>query len=108
MPFLSEQVPAAIAGLNAVNNSGVSDAAVAALTTAAGLVTLIQNQASTGADQTEDYRRWAQDIQVCIDAGILTDANVGPLTTVAGLRALFTAIDPTLSTSHQGGAHFTA
>jgi len=106
--FPYEKIPVAHAAMNALNNSALADATVDALANAAALVTAVKNQAIKYADQTADYLRWSQDIQVAIDAGIFTDANVVAVTTLQGLRALLIAIDPNLSSSHQAGAHWTA
>lgn len=106
--FPYEKTPVAHAAMNALNNSGLADATINALTNGVGLVNAVKNQATKYADQAADYLRWSQDIQVAIDALIFTDAIVLAATTLQALRVPLIAIDANLSASHQAGSHWTA
>ncbi len=72
------------------NNFGVlTDAAVAAANTPAGLRTTVRN-ASLHEEHTYTKRALVEAIKEMENYGVLTAGNVGPLTTFAGLLALLT------------------
>jgi hypothetical protein len=74
----------------AQNDGLLTDANVAAADTVAGLRTAVTNAVASAVNASEMNRqRTLRAITTGVDAGILTDAAILPLTTVAGLIALF-------------------
>jgi hypothetical protein len=77
---------------------GLSDAQVAAANTVAGLVTAI-----SGLNAPDDFKRQLTNaLRYGKENGIITDAAINPLTTGAGLLALFTTADPSITTAAAG------
>jgi len=104
MPNTSATYRMAAAGLSATNravNIGLTTSIIGPLTTVAGL------QAAILALGTNyEKLRIAQRVNTVIDhvaaAGVLTATNIAAANTVAGMRAIFTAIDSGLSAYHAG------
>lgn len=90
-------------GLNSINHAadeGLTNAIILPLTTVAGLKAAILALVVHNAD-SNILRQINLNIDVAVAAGILTDANVTAADTVAGLEAIFTALDSNLSATER-------
>lgn len=76
--------------LNAINASNITNAEVAPLTTAAGLLALFTGRTSGEYTQRQDMEFHYASIEAANGAGIFTDANVAAANTVAGLLTVLT------------------
>ena len=85
----------------AVNIGGIVDADILGLTTVASLKALFVTKQATASEPNDILLRHAQSaIQAAADVGILTTTNITAADTVAGIRAIFTAlISPSLDAS---------
>lgn len=102
MPTTAATLNFAAQGLTAMNhavNIGLTTSIIGPLTTVAGLQAAIL---ALGTDY--EKLRKAQRVNIVIDhlkaVGILTNTNVAAANTVAGVRAIFTALDSSLSAYH--------
>lgn len=88
-----------LTAVNHAGNIGLTNATIAPLTTVTGLKDAITALGTTNAKAREAAR-----INVTLEyaetAGILTNTNVASANTLAGLRAIATAIDSSLSAYH--------
>lgn len=93
------RVRSAISCLNTLNKLGVlTDAAVAAANTVAGVKTAIANAINNRVihiEHTTLARAGIEAVQEMANYGLFTDAAIVGLTTYAGLLALLTNDDPT-------------
>lgn len=86
----------ALRNINVAVNYGLSNTLIAAADTVAGLISAVDGLAVHEAD--ENILRHVQDaIQAAEDVGVIADADILSLTTVAGLRGLFTTNDSSLT-----------
>lgn len=88
--------------LNAAISIGLSNSAIAAADTVAGLkAALVTLQASVSEPDRILLRHAQSAVQAALDTGLVADSDILSLTTAAGLRAIFTANDSLLSATDQ-------
>lgn len=89
----------------AKNYSLLTDADVVAANTVAGLIAAV-NAKLTAANIANEAKQFIDRItrtfQTWADIGVITDALINPLTTVAGLVGLGTAVDERLTADYSG------
>lgn len=93
-----------VAAARQAGNYGLlTDAQVAAADTVAGVIAAIRagaTLANVHYEAKQAIDRIARAIQTWADIGVITDALINPLTTVAGLVALGTAVDERLDANY--------
>ena len=101
--FIGLNAQGVSAAREAGNLSLITDSEVAAANTVAGVIAAINAKLSSGTVSGEAKQfidRIVRAIQTWADIGVITDALINPLTTVAGLVALGTAVDDRLDASY--------
>lgn len=96
-------------GVSAARMAGnlalLTDANVAAADTVAGVIAAVNAKLSTvniALESKQQIDRIVRAIQTWADIGVITDALINPLTTVAGLVGLGTAVDERLTSDYTG------
>src|SRR5262249_26138512 len=92
--------------IDAINNSDLSPGTIAAWTLASQFVAAIKNQPFKTYSQFLDYQAYARNVQIGIDAGILTDANVNAAGSKAQLVDIAQGVAADVPDNHQGGSHW--
>ena len=103
MPTTGQTLQQAQHGLTAINqaiNIGLTTAIIGPLTTTAGLQSAITTLGAASSSAGITAARVNRVIDYLVNAAILTNTNVAAADTVAGIRAIFTTIDSSLSAYH--------
>lgn len=94
-------------GVSAARMAGnlglLTDSEVAAANTVAGVIAAVNAKLSSSTiagEIKQNIDRIARAIQTWADIGVITDALINPLTTVAGLVGLGTAVDERLDANY--------
>lgn len=100
--YTSKQLaPFLMTAINKAVLYGLADATIAPLTTVAGLRAAVEALTVKGSKKPE-LRRISTTLRVCGDMGLLTGTNIAAANNAAGLRAIATTANSSVSTKHFG------